>query len=112
LCSRVDLTWEIVHFLLPKVSTSMKLILSSELKTIKTLPTPDFFSAEIVELIGKADNECMQHFGVLPRHTIERLWHETVHSVELQLNGGWVEETRDDLLKPMSSPKPDYCAES
>lgn len=107
-----DLSWEIVHFLQTKVSTSMKLILSSELKTIKTLPTPDFFSAEIVELIGKADNECMQHFGVLPRHTIERLWHETVHSVELQLNGGWVEETRGDLLKPIPPPAPQIERES
>lgn len=69
-------------------------------------------SAEIVELIGKADKECVQHFGVLPRQTTERLWHETVRSVELQFNSGSVYEARSVLLKPMPSLKPELCAES
>lgn len=91
-----ELSWEIVQFLLPRVSVSMTQILLSELKKIKSLPAPEFYSHEIIELIGRADRECMRCFGVLPQESTERLWSETVRTVELRFSSVCMVDQRSD----------------
>jgi len=81
-----ELSWEILKFLLTKVSSSMEKGILSEFKLIKSRSAPEFYPAEISALIEKADRECMRRFGILPQDKVDDIWSHTLQRIEHQLS--------------------------